>query len=491
MALEFPITPSASEKKSAETLPKSWSIGTLTYTSAGIALLFFWLLLGDFSWSMRDRSVAPMAQWYLNDLKVPSLLFGLLISSLPAAIQFIIAPLISVMSDRHRSRWGRRIPFLFITTPLAAFGMLGLALTPLLASWLHQTCNSEQVAPKLYHLLNGMPAGPWLLSLLANEMIVSVICFSVFWTSFEVASIAGKPIFDGLINDVVPRPLLGRFYGLFRAVSLIDGMIFNYWIMGFVPTHFAMILVSIGFFYGISFMWVCLRVREGDCPPPPVPVKIPGRAKNFVREVKTYCRECFSHSYYLSIFVMIMAAVLCFSPLNVFAIPYAQSVGLDMDIYGKAVAFTFLISLGLAYFLGWMADRFHPLRLIIGILICYSGVSLWGSLYARSSTTFLIAWILHGVLSGSYYTAAASLGQRLFPRAKFAQFAAAAAMFTAIAYIFMAPVMGIIIDQTGRTYRYIFVAGGLLSLIALISACRVYSKFQKFGGVKNYIAPEV
>ena len=114
-----------------------WTVGTLSYTSGGIVILFLWLLWGDFAWSMRDRSVGPMASWYLDHIGVPKLLFGLLMSSFPALIGLILGPIISVKSDRHRGKWGRRIPFLLVTTPIAAFGMIGLAMTPLMAKWLH------------------------------------------------------------------------------------------------------------------------------------------------------------------------------------------------------------------------------------------------------------------------------------------------------------------------------------------------------------------
>jgi len=65
---------------------KVWKVGTLTYTSAGLLALFAWLLFGDFAWSMRDRSIAPMASWYLSHLEVPSVVFGLLMSSFPVLL---------------------------------------------------------------------------------------------------------------------------------------------------------------------------------------------------------------------------------------------------------------------------------------------------------------------------------------------------------------------------------------------------------------------
>jgi hypothetical protein len=191
--------PSASPGK-----PNVWRAGTLTYTTGSLIVLFLWLLWGDFSWAMRDRSVAPLAQWYLKSIEVPNLLFALLISTFPAAIGLVLGPIISYKSDRHRSPRGRRIPFLLITTPIAAFGMLGLAATPYISRWVHGHFPDQ------------------------SEMVVAVLCFGVFWAAFEFATIVASSVFGGLIGDVVPAPLLGRFYGLFRAVSLIDGMISNY-----------------------------------------------------------------------------------------------------------------------------------------------------------------------------------------------------------------------------------------------------------------------
>jgi MFS family permease len=446
---------------------KTWRVGTLTYTSGGLTVLFLWLLWGDFAWSMRDRSVGPMAQWYLDHLNVPSLLFALLISSFPAVLGMILGPIISVKSDRHRGPRGRRIPFLLVTTPIASFGMISLAFTPLLAKWIHGFMPNQ------------------------SEMLVSLVCFGVFWAAFEFATIAGQAVFGGLINDVVPAPLLGRFYGLFRAVSLIDGMIFNFWIMGKVPDHFTLILIIVGVFYTVAFAWLCMKVKEGGYPPAPPPETA---QKSFVvgmgDEIRRYCQECFSQSYYLSVFIMLMTAALAFSPVNLFGIPYARSLQVNMDAYGKSLALTYFISLCLSYFMGWMADAFHPLRMAIATLVGYLGVTVWAWFYASSPTLFLIAWVMHGVLSGCYFTSAASLGQRLFPRTRYAQFASAAGIFLSLASITIGPVVGLLIDQSGGIYRHTFAIGAGLAMLALVSAWQVHGHFMRLGGPKGYVAPE-
>jgi MFS family permease len=419
-----------------------------------------------------------MSQWYLNSLKVPSFWFAVVFSAFPSMIGLFLVPIISVKSDRHRGKMGRRIPFLLVTTPIAALAMIGLGATPVIARWLHEA-------------FGGGLTGGRIASLMQNEIMLAIIGFAVFWTCYEFASIAGNAVFGALVNDVVPRQVMGRFYGLFRAVSLIDGMIFNYWLMGFVPVRFSLIMTIIGSFYGIAFLWVCLRVKEGSYPPPPEREDFPGSVGrgSWRAEVKSYFKECFSHYYYVSLFLMMMIAGISFSPVNIFAIPYANSLNINMDTYGKCLALTYLISFSLSFFIGWMADKIHPLRMALISLLGYGIVMIWGSIFVTNASTFLIAWVLHGVLSGCYFTGAASLGQRLFPHGRFAQFASAALIVSCLASIFLGPLVGQVIDISGKMYRLTFVAGSVLSMIGIAVGIIVYIQFQKLGGPNNYVAP--
>jgi MFS family permease len=447
---------------------KRWATGTLVYTTGGIVLLFCWLLFGDFAWAMRERSVGPMAQWYLkNGIGVPNFIFGLLISSFPAFLALVLTPIIGVKSDRHRGKWGRRIPFLMATTPLAALGMIGVAVTPIVAKWAHGHFPGQ------------------------SEMMVSVVCFGIFWSLFEFGAIASQAVFGGLINDVVPRPLLGRFYGLFRAISLVDGVIFNYWLMGKVPDHFTLILSIIGVFYGVAFMLMCFRVKEGDYPPPPPLPPVSGNlAIRAATGVRGYFAECFFRQpYYISVYALLTCGAVAAVPVTIYAIPYAGSLELSMDTYGKCMAATFAISFGLSYFIGWLVDMFHPLRMVMVVLGLYACIAILGGLFATTRTFFIVIYVAHGVCSGCYYTSAASIGQRLFPREKFAQYASAGGIVNALTIMCLTPVVGLLIDSTGGVYRWAFACGAGLALTALFMGLFVYRQFIKYGGHKGYVAP--
>jgi MFS family permease len=352
-----------------------------------------------------------------------------------------------------------------IPTPIAVLSMMGLALTPVLGAWLHEALGTY--AP--------------------NRFVLNLAIFSFFWTTFEIATIIANTIFGGLINDVVPQEVIGRFFGMFRAVSLLAGILFNYCLMGHAEEHFVAIFLGIGLLYGVGFALMCCKVKEGSYPPPEVAAE---RGVHPLLEIQAYLRECFSNPYYVWVFVGMTFATLASGPFNSFCLFYVKSIGMDLDAYGKYIALTYVISLVLSYPMGMLADRFHPLRMGMLATGLYSVAMIAGWCFARSVGSFAVALVLHGVLSGMFFTCTASLGQRLFPRAKFAQFASANGIIGALAFLVMPPLVGALLDFTGHAYRYTFVIGGVLALVGLASLTVVYYKFMRLGGPRGYVAPE-
>ncbi|XHR27951.1 MAG: MFS transporter [Chthoniobacteraceae bacterium] len=459
MTTDTPVKPSG----------KRWSVGTLTYTTSGLVVLFCWLLWGDFAWSLKDRSVPSVVQLLLNKYQASDLLSGLLIGSLPAAFTMILGPIISYQSDRHRGRWGRRIPFLLIPTPVIVLSMVGLAFCPQLGTALH----------------HGL--GAWSPGFHASILIL----FAVFWTLFEFASVTANSVFSGLVNDVVPAPVLGRFYGMFRALSLIAGIVFNYQMMGKVETHFAWIFLGMGALYGVGFTMMCLKVKEGSYPAPPPPSLPRLNGSGFLSAAKDYFKECFGHSYYVWYFVVMAVSWAMMHPINLFSVYFAKSVAMSMDTYGKCLALTFALSLLISYPLGVLADRLHPLRLSLGVQGLYFVASLLGGIFARDAFTFGVFYVITGVLGGTWITAVASLGQRLFPRSKFAQLGSAAGLVGCALSISVGPLVGVFLDHASHIYRYTYFMSSGLALLGFLGGLVVHAKFMALGGPKHYVAPEV
>ncbi len=457
-------SPTAVQDKSRS---KIWSAGTLTYTTTGLIVLFCWLLWGDFAWSMKDRAIPPIVQLLLKKFEASDMFAGLLFGSLPPALGLVLGPIIGYKSDRHRGRWGRRIPFLLIPTPFAVIGIVGLAFSPQIGAHV-----DRWLGPHSYG---------------TNSSIL--ICLALFWMLFEVATVTANSVYGALINDVVPQPLLGRFYGLFRALSLIAAIIFNYWMFGKAETGYVWIFLGMGALYGIGFTIMCLKVKEGEYPPH-LPMDTGRNIRGVFQIVKTYFQECFGNTYYWWYYGALTVAGLAAGPVNLYSIFFATSVHMTTATYGKCLALTYVISLVLAYPLGWLADKLHPLRVGMGALALYALVTLWGGLYARDSATFAIALVAHGVVAGTWATATLSIGQRLLPKAEFAQFASAGGMIGNLSWMMLAPVAGTFLDHVHHDYRYTFFMGFGLALAGLIGCFILHGKFMALGGSEHYVAPE-
>ncbi len=446
---------------------KTWQVGTLTYTTGGLVALFCFLLWGDFAWALKDRSVPQIVQLLLKNHGASDLLAGFLIGSLPGAISIFLGPIISFKSDRHRGRWGRRIPFLIIPTPFIVLSMVGLAFSPQLGTWLDAAMGSH--------------------SLGLNPSIL--VFFGLFWTIFEFSTLAANAVFGALINDVVPRAVIGRFFGMFRALSLIAGMLFFFWLMGKAESQYVWIFLGIACVYGGGLTVMCLNVKEGAYPPPPS--LAPGeKPLGFYSAAKLYFRECFGNPFYRWVAATIALSWMSFVPINLFNVFFAKEIEMSIDTYGKCVALTYLISLVLSYAIGALADRFHPLRVGLSIQVLIILVTLWAGFYARSVTTFGIAVVAHGVLAGSWMTATASLGQTLLPRARFAQFASAMELVRSLGTAAIGPITGWVLDMSDHAYRLTYLAGGVITVLALSSGLVLHAKFMALGGPRNYSVPE-
>lgn len=454
-----------SERSSAPS-PRVWRVGTLTYTLGGLIVLFSWLLWGDFAWQMKERATQPVVQVMLKKYGASEFLNGFLVLALPAVIAVLLGPVISYRSDRHRSRWGRRIPFLVLTVPLTVVPMFGMAFSPQIGTWVHG-----------------------LLGLAPESLNFSIIlALGLSWAVLDVATVAALTLFGSLVNDVVPRELIGRFYGLFRVVSLLAGIVFGNFVIGHAGNHFTLILGCTGLLFGLGIIMMCCFVKEGEYPPPPE--RAPGERRGVVAAVKLYWQECFSKSYYRWVFASMALAQVAFAPVNLISVHAATSFGLSLEVYGKYLAGTYVCSLLLAYPLGWMADRFHPTRIGLVALGLYTLLMVAGYFGIVGPRSFGGVFLVHGVLSGCYFTGAASLAQVLMPKLKFAVYYSAYVLLWAVGNCVVGLGFGDLLDRLDRDYRFAFSAGGLIAALAFWTGYVVYRRFMALGGPKGYVAPE-
>jgi Na+/melibiose symporter-like transporter len=443
-----------------------WRHGTLVYTTAGLIVLFFWLLLGDFGYAIRERSAHQVVQLALNRYGASNTFQAWILVFMPNAVALILQPIIAFKSDRHRSRWGRRVPFLLWTTPLTFFSMIGLAYCPVLADWTVAVGGGKVSIEQL-----------------------TLWYFAFFYFVFELACITSITLFTALVNDVVPRAVIGRFYGAFRAVSLLAGVVFSWYLLRWAEAHYTEVFTGIGVVFGLGFLLMCLFVKEGQYPPPVEDDGTDIRGRGFVAAARTYWDECFRLSYYRWVFAAMLLANLTFQPFNNFRIVYAKAEGVDLGLYGRVEAVSFMVSFAIAFPLGMLVDKFHALRMGIVSMALYILSCLCGMFLITNQTTFLAVFMSHTILSGVFFTSTAALGAVLFPKATFAQFAAAAAVLVHLGSMGLSVIKGPMLDWSGGDFRLVWLMGAVLCIASTGCFVVVYRKFVELGGQKGYAPP--
>ena len=436
----------------------------LTYTKAGLVGVFFWMLWGDFCFTLMESTIPRLLPLTLKDLGASNRTIGLLVGSMPGVLNMIITPVVSYRSDRYRSRWGRRIPYLLWPSPFIALFLIitgySTDIGHAVQSWF--SAGLAHVSP--------------------NTIILGVISISV--VGFQFFNMIVGSIYYYLFADVVPEHLMGRFMGLFRVVGASATFVFNRWVFGFAETHMREIYIGIGLLYCISFTLMCWRVKEGEYPPPPPQVEGPGA----ISGIKTYFVECFSISYYVWFFLgttLYTVGMIC---AQIFSVFFAQSLGMNLDGFGKVMSWVSLLSLALSLPMGYLSDRIHPLRM--GVIATAASVVLSAVSFfvIRSADSFLWLSIIMALATIAYGAANLPMYALLLPKDRYGQFCSAQAMINALAMILANYLGGWFIDVTGN-YRYIYCWYAFFMLLSLACMLPVYVGWKRYGGDAAYVPP--
>ncbi len=438
-----------------------FKIGTLSYTKLGLVTLFLWILWGDFCFTLMGFIKPNILPLMLRDIGASNQWIALISISIPNLMTMLIAPIVSFRSDRFRSRWGRRIPFLFAGTPFLALFLILLGFSEPIALWLHGVLQAGNIA-----------ISPHLVTLGAIGFFV--ICSQFFELLVSAA-------YYCLINDVVPEAFLARFLALFNIVNRMANFIFCMFILGNALTHTRAIFVTISLMYLVSFLLISWRVKEGSYPPPPP--QDPGRAGS----VKTYFRECFGRRYYVYFFLGVTFYGVA-GTVGVFQVFFIQSIGMTLDQYGKIAAWTGLPIILLMYPAGALVDRVHPIRAILLCLIGYNLSSLAMFLAVHGLMSYAITASLGVILTAVFNVAYLPLYMRLLPKDRYGQFASAAALLGSAATILFSYIAGAFMDWAAN-YRLIFVWSLVFQSLSFLFLYLVYRHWRIHGDTRDEVLP--
>jgi MFS family permease len=425
-----------------------FTCGTLRYTPATLAVLFGWLLWGDLTMCLMEWTSGLLVM-QLGDLKVSNQATAVLMSTIATLSNVILNPVISYSSDRYRSRWGRRRPFLMFATP---FVTLFLILVP----WSPEICDGILGVPWLRALLERLPFAP------------IVLVYGILIGCFQIFNMFIATVYYYLIPDTVPEPVIGRFYAWFRIFSLTAGILFNWFIYGHAHAHLRLLFAAFGLLYAVSFGLMCWKVREGEYP---TVVEEHGR---WFSPIKNYVRECFGSARNWVIFVVYGAAQWG-GAAGVFTLYfYTREIGLTETEFGRlgsvAMAASFLVSVPC----GILVDRWGSTKSLYVSGFGNIAIYLLAFFFIHSRMT---AFILGFSLSVPGFIGSVAFYKWMvdtYPRAQYGQFASAAAIIGSLGVAIASPIVGWLVDYWHNYYRLCLLVPaifGCVGMAAFIVLC--------------------
>jgi len=471
---------------------QTYQAGTLAYTKGGLVILFFWLLWGDFCFVLMEAVVPSLVPVKFGDLGAPKTLIGMFMISVPNIMTMVFNPIISVRSDRYRSRWGRRIPFILVTMPFLVLCLAALGFVEQIGAWLrcmgwidHAWAWLHQIAPGYFHEFSPAAA------------VLIAMCLLI--TAFGFFNIFVNSVFWYLFNDVVPEQLLARFISWFRVVGYGATALYNLFILQHARSHYTEIFIGAAILYLVGFGLMCYKVREGNYPPPP---PLDGGKSGLIPAIKTYAKECLGIKHYWFVFFAVMSIAFTAATWT-FSLLYQQELGLSLKQVGILSTVGGLTSVVIMPFIGWLADKFHPIRVVAAGLILQLFVAPVGLLWIFWRPDPQIIFYVQlgvGICLGAPAGCLVAmmdppLYMRIFPRSRYGQFCSAGAMLRAFALIVAGTLIGVYLDLLTKFFsqRVAYCCMGLWSAtaygIALVALILLYRSWQKQGGDQHYVAP--
>jgi MFS family permease len=432
--------------------PDRYTCGTLHYTPAALAVLFGWLLWGDFTMCLME-SLPGLLVMQLKDYNVSNQAIGFLMTTIFTVANTVLNPIISYSSDRTRTRWGRRRPFLMFATP---FVTLFLILIP----WAPQVTAALVKVSVIHKFLELFPWSPL------------VLVFGVLIALFQIFHMFIGSVYYYLIPDTVPEPFIGRFYGLFRVVGLVGGMLFYWFVYGKAHAHMRLVFAAFAVLYGVSFVLMCWKVREGDYP------EIQEKHGHWFSPIQNYVVECFGTPRNWLIF-LVYGTIMWPSAASQFALFfYRDQIGLTEAEVGRISAVSQGAMFLLAAPFGALVDRWGSQKALM--------VGLVAGIVASLSCFFLIHTRLMAFVLGFTQTipvfliflALAKWTVDMYPRAQYGQYGSAGAMVGALGAAIFSPLVGRLVDHLGNEYRLCWLGYPIFYGVSLI-CCLALSRWAK------------
>jgi len=407
---------------------KTWNAGTLVYDRWGLARLFFWIMLGDFAWMIAVTATPMMMPLYLKSISYSTQEMAWLMS-MGGIIGLMIGPLAGVWSDRLRSPWGRRRPFLLISTPLN--GVCSLLMPFTTAAW-------------------------------QLNMLVAVGSFAGSFTMVQFY----------FYNDVIPGDVMGRFIGTLRLIGFLGAFVFQYFMFPYFDTNPKLVWVSVGLISMIGSMATFVMVREGAYAPPPP-------RKKLMDAIGVYLRDGMSSAFIWCLWLTLGITMLGGVAANFYVLFFQKDIGMTTVDIGHMTAWGTVLAAMIAYPSGWLIDRLGVRKVWVasGTLVALSQLAIFFFVDNKTSCV-----TLYMVYYGINMIMAACLLPMIFsflPKEKFGQLASCQTLTSQVFSIVGTNAVGSFMTWTG-SYRTAFLYAGVIYLFSplfMLAMCRLKNPF--------------
>lgn len=451
---------------------KRYTIGTLEYSLRGVIAVSLWLLWGGLIYHVSCSILVPtLIPLSLDVFGASSELIAVVVGSIPAGMNMVMNPVISTMSDRTRTRWGRRIPFLAVAAPVIALMLVLLGWAPQIA---------EAAMARIPLLSERFSTAAVVIGLI---IVTSVI--------FQFFNLFIGTVFCYLYPDVIPHEFIGRFVSVLMVILGGSSAAFNFFFLEYAREYSHWIYTGFAVAFLLSFAGICFFVKEGEYPPVQEEAE---EGKGFFARmgalVRMYVRDCLGHRFFVLLFVGIgltQVSTLC---RNIFNLLFAvKELNLTEAQYGYIMGVSALISVGFVLVTGYVLDRVSPLLIFMSTGILVIALNFFGYFVVYDYTTFFVIGIL---MTAVYAIQNVSTGVcliQLFPAEKYGQFCSANASLNCIFMMFASYFGGLAIDRFG--YRFIFVWDFIFTILATGVLLYVYLLWRRLGGASGNYSPPV
>ncbi|MBP5300158.1 MAG: hypothetical protein J6Y80_02020 [Victivallales bacterium] len=469
----------------------TYQCGTLTYTLPRLFSVFFWVVVGSAVVAVGTQLPGIMLPVQLKELGVSETSKVFILTTIGQVLNMTVCPYISVASDWHRGKWGRRIPYIFLSMPpiVLALVMFGL---------------SNQIGNRLA-AWTGM--APVTMTMLAIGLTMLLFQFFNMWVNSVIWYI---------FNDIIPVKFYGAAMAAFKIGLTSGPALFHYFLFKYVATHPTALYLGIAILYAAGVTLFCLFVKEGEYPPlteeqlaekaKPWRERLLGKFKGlgtFVKE--SFCGRIYIYRYCFTI------CTACAGCAGIFSLYLNQEIGLTDDLIGRINGLAgVIVTVGImvvSVLFAKIVDRWHPIRveiyfyfyIVVGLPRYFGwlfgtlppNVILWTSIVGPFATL---------CLSGMFQICSLPAQMLLFPKSRFGSFCAMQALIRSTCFMLMSLVCGGVFDLLKRhfatsmgnanfAFRFVLPWSVPWYLAVATLGALLYREWGRNGGLKNYAPP--